>query len=40
MVGASQNDVRIYANGGTLPVRTVQIGRSETVAKRGLAWGD
>lgn len=36
---SGDNDVRVYANGGTLPVRTVQVSRSETVATRGLAWG-
>ncbi|WP_433263651.1 hypothetical protein ACQPZF_32815 [Actinosynnema sp. CS-041913] len=39
-IGTSgDNDVRVYAAGGTQPVRTVQVDRSETVATRGLAWG-
>jgi hypothetical protein len=32
------DDVKVYAAGGTLPVRTVQVDRTETVATRGLAW--
>ena len=39
-IGTSgSDDVRVYAVGGTLPVRTVQVDRTETVAVRGLAWG-
>jgi hypothetical protein len=36
---SGSRDVQVYQVGGTLPVRTFEVDRTETVATRGLAWG-